>query len=62
MSVARGGEMLGMSVVPLTGWSPGSGRGWCTGHPTPAELCPVTGSASSELSFGWRVSPAPAIE
>ena len=49
MSVARGGEMLGMSVVPLTGWSPAqvvAGAGALgTGHPTPAELCPVTGSA-----------------
>ena len=63
VSVARGGEMLGMSVwcqSPLTAHRLVPGSGWSTGRPTPGQ-----GSQQLirlRLSFGWRVSPAPASQ
>lgn len=62
VSVARGGEMLGMSVwcqTPLTGWCQvvAGLEHWApnTGHRARAQQL-----IRLRLSFGWRVSPAPA--
>ena len=60
VSVARGGEMLGMSVwcqSPLTGWCQVVAGALGAQHRSPGQ-----GSQQLirlRLSFGWRVSPAP---